>query len=288
MIALAVVSTGVSVFLTMATATGHGHGLFRIRLGPGRRRQDLGEWLTQAGLAVRPAQFRLYEVGSATVLFVVTWMLTGSWAVALIPAVAGGTLPRTYYGGRRRRRLESAVAAWPDGIRHLLAQVGAGATVHTALLSLAAHGPLALREAFARYPMLAVLRGPEAALRTVRAEMADPTSDWIIEVLLVALTEGGALALDILGTLAREASADLHVAAEIRAANLEPRITLKAAFAVPLFVLLFLCVARPDYGSFYQSAAALPSVLVAGGFSLLGLTVGRRLIREAEQRRVLR
>ena len=76
--------------------------------------------------------------------------------------------------------------AWPDGIRDILASVVAGRSVGQAVTTLAVSGPEPLRAAFARFPLLARMLGTVAALEVVKEELGDPTSDRIIEVLILA------------------------------------------------------------------------------------------------------
>jgi tight adherence protein B len=67
-------------------------------------------------------------------------------------------------------------AAWPDGLRDLVASISAGRLLTQAVSALAAHGPSPLRVAFARFPELARVLGTGPALEIVKAELADPTS----------------------------------------------------------------------------------------------------------------
>ena len=123
--------------------------------------------------------------GSPATAFAITFFATGTPLVAFVPAVAAATLPRAYFGRRRAARLRELQAAWPDGLRDLGASLAAGRSLGHSLITLAETGPQPLREAFARFPALSRMLGPVAALEVVKAELADPTSDRVIEVLIL-------------------------------------------------------------------------------------------------------
>ncbi len=183
---LGAILAGTAVFLVVAYLTGHPVTV-RLRL-PGRRRRGPSPavWLRQAGLEVTPGQFFAVRAGVALVVLVVVWGLTGALFVAAVPALVAGWLPRAYFARRRADRLGEVVRAWPDGIRHLIAAARARGTIHQALVELSRSGPRPLAEAFERYPVLATMAGSVAALETVREELADPTSDAVIEILICA------------------------------------------------------------------------------------------------------
>ena len=99
-------------------------------------------WLIQAGSDLTPRQFRLGSIAGALVTFALLWLLTQSMIIALVPSVAAGFLPSGWYGKRRQDRIAEIQAAWPDGIRDLLAHVTSGATLGKAVEALATEGPL--------------------------------------------------------------------------------------------------------------------------------------------------
>jgi hypothetical protein len=154
-----------------------------------RRKPAVGAtalWLAQAGLAVSPLQFWLGSLVAGIVAFAVGVFVTGAALVAIVPAVAISAIPRAYFGRRRAARLREIQAAWPDGLRDLAASIASGRSLTHALTNLSETGPFPLREAFARFPLLARMFGSVGALEIVKEELSDPTSDRVIEVLILA------------------------------------------------------------------------------------------------------
>ncbi|MCA1656841.1 MAG: hypothetical protein LC713_03880 [Actinobacteria bacterium] len=181
-----------AVFIVVAHLTGHGADL-GIRM-PGDRRARRGPsrsvWLRQAEVNVTPTQFRVVSWVLAIVGLVMVWGIAGSLWVGVVPGLVAGRGPHWYYGRRRAERLGRVVAAWPDGIRHIISSARARGTVHQALLELVRSGPAPLAEAFAAYPSMAATAGARPALEVIREELADPVSDQVIEVLMVGHDQG--------------------------------------------------------------------------------------------------
>ncbi len=261
----------------------------RLALPVTRRRRDLSDaqiWLIQAGLEVTPGKFRLWSLGVGVVGFLLALAVTGSIWIAVPPAFALTFLPRWFYARRRVRRLGEVLEAWPDGLRHLVASVRSGLSLPVALEELSRNGPDGLRSAFARYPTLAQVFGVRAALEIVRDELADPTTDRVIEVLILATERGGALVPDILHDLAEATSQDIRTLEEIRTNSLEQRLTARVVFAIPWLVLVLLTARPSAYREFYQSSAGFVVVAVAAVLSLLGSWWVARLGKEPDEQRV--
>jgi tight adherence protein B len=204
----------VGAFFACAVALIVGVPLRFGSLRAGRRTQQAERrrlWLRQAGLRVTPAQFVAGSAGAGLLALVLVRTATGSWFVAAVPAIAVSLLPRAYFGRQRDQRLRRVQAAWPDGLRDLLASIAAGQSLGQAVTALAATGPEPLREAFARYPDLARMVGTGPALEIVKDELADPTSDRVLEVLVLAHERGGGIVRSILEDLVGATTKDLKL-----------------------------------------------------------------------------
>ena len=203
--------TGAACALLAGVLTGH-DVRFRLRLsrrpeGPSKAQV----WLQQAGVGLSPAQFRLGSAAAGLGALALLGALCGSPFVAAVPAVAVALIPRAYFGRRRAARMRRVQAAWPDGLRDLLASISAGRSLGQAVEALAATGPEPLRDAFASFPTLSRMLGTVPALEIVREELADPTSDRVLEVLILAHQRGGTIIRSILEDLARATTRDLRL-----------------------------------------------------------------------------
>ncbi|MGH9189981.1 MAG: type II secretion system F family protein, partial [Acidimicrobiales bacterium] len=221
------------------------------------------------------------------ITLVAVWAVSGALPVAVAPALAAGLLPRSWAQRKGRRSDEDRVSAWPDALRDLVAHLQAPMSLHRALVELGRSGPEPLRFAWQRYEQLSAALENRAALEAVRSALADPVSDRIVEVLLLAHRQGDAVVLDVLRDLATTTAQDIRLREEIETAQLERRIEARAAAVLPFAVLVLLCSTSAPYRAFYSSARgvvviALGSLMVASGGVLI-----RRLGRMPVERRVL-
>jgi tight adherence protein B len=243
-------------------------------------------WLVQAGATITPAQFWAASIGAGCGAFAVGVLVTSAPVVALVPAVAVAALPRAWFARRRAARVRALHAAWPDALRDLVASIAAGRSLAAGIGELAVTGPEPLREAFARFPSTVRLLGVVPALELIKESLADPTSDRVIEVLILASERGGRIVQEILEDLVVTTTKDLKVLDEIDSDALEMRINARAVLALPWFVLLALTFRGGAFRDFYQSGAGLVVVAVGGLLSAFGYAWIRRLARTLEERRV--
>lgn len=264
-------------------------GLGLLPRGRRRRRRPgrTGEWLTQAGVAATPLQFWLTSVAAAALTLGAVTLLTGSWAVGVVPALLVGMLPRVYFGAQRRRRIGEVRQAWPDGLRDLLASISAGRSLSRAIEDLARTGPGPLREAFSSYPFLSRSLGVVAALEAIRVDMADPTTDRVVEVLIVAHERGGSVVPEILRDLAEATARDVWAAEEIETAALEHKINARVVFVLPWLVLVAMTARDGPFRDFYASGAGLVVIIAGGILSITGSILVGRLGRNPDEPRVL-
>lgn len=284
---LAGLAAAVTVYLAVGLLLGVQPRVLAIgRAAPDRRRRRQ-EWLHQAGTTVAPAQFAAASLAGALVAGVVVWAVV---RVLPIAVVAGGLVlawPRAHYARRRRRLAAERLAAWPDALRDLIAHLRAPLSVHVALVELGRTGPVPLRPHFQRYAALSAALDHRKALEVVREELADPLSDRIIEIVLLAFDQGSGVVVDILGDLARATTADLRLAEEIETAQLETRLEAWGASVLPFVVLALLCATSDEYRAFYASRAGWVVCAIGGLMSAAGLVAISRLGRPPVEERTL-
>jgi tight adherence protein B len=285
MTAVAALAFGVFAYAAAGVVLGH-----PVRLRVWRRpRPAIGDrqtWLTQAGAALTPRQFWSASIGCGVVALAIGTLLTGAPVVALVPAVAVATLPRTWFARQRAARMRALQSAWPDALRDVVASIAAGRSLGAAVGELATTGPEPLRGAFERFPATARLLGVAPALDLVKESLADPTSDRVLEVLILASERGGRIVQEILDDLVVTTTKDLKVLDEIDSESLEMKINARAVLVLPWLVLLALTFRGGAFRDFYQSGAGVLVVIIGGGLSAAGYVWISRLGRTLDERRV--
>lgn len=274
-----------SILSSVATAAALGLVTHLLVTRPRRERRRRAT-TTLPGLDVTPVQFWGTVVAAGTVTFFVIFAFTGLLAVSLVPAVVLATLPKAYFARKRGLRLARVQESWPDGLRDLLSSVRSGASLPTALESLALFGPDPLRETFERFDVYSRSLGVVPALEMVKDDLADPTSDRIIEVLILAYERGGSVVPEILEDLAEATTRDLWTMEQVRTDALEQKINSRVVFVLPWVVLVAMTARSGAFREFYSSAAGLAVVGIGGAMSLVGVFIASRLGAQPGEPRV--
>lgn len=238
------------------------------------------------GLDVSPLQFWGVVAGVAAATFIVVYAITGLVTVSAVPAAVVATLPKAYFVKKRSARVAAIQESWPDGLRDILASVRSGSSVPSSIEHVAAFGPAPLRDAFAGFGVYARSLGVVAALEMVRGDLADPTTDRIIEVLILAYERGGTVVPQILSDLADATTRDLWTMEQVRTEALEQKINSRVVFVLPWLVLIAMTAQSSAFRDFYSSPAGVAVVAVGGVLSLAGVLIASRLGRQPTEPRV--
>jgi len=242
--------------------------------------------LQEAGFAHAPTgRPVLIAVVLAAVGAAVAWLVTGLPAVALVAAVAAGWSPFAWLRARGRRLRRSRRALWSDVCELLISSARAGMSLPDAVSALAVSGPPPLRGAFARFAadMAASGHFDSSALR-LKAALADPASDRIIETLRMARQVGGTELISVLRALSASVRADATLRAEVEARQSWVRGAAVVGVVAPWVVLGLLAI-RPEGAAAYATAGGVVVVLVGAVVSVVAYRLTLRLGRLPEPQR---
>lgn len=212
----------------------------------------------------------------------VAWLVTGLPAVALVAAAAGAAAPFTWLRSRARRLRRSRRALWSDVCDLLVSAVRAGLSLPDAVSALAVNGPPALRPGFAQFSadMSASGHFDSSALR-LKATLADPVADRIIETLRMARQVGGTELGALLRALSASVRADAALRAEVEARQSWVRGAAVVGVVAP-WIVLGLLTLRPEGAAAYATAPGVVVVLVGAVVSVCAYRLTIRLGRLPE------
>ena len=251
--------------------------------------EGLRELIAQSGLdGLRPGQVVAASATAAVLSFGLAAAASRSVAIALAFSCFGGYAPVGLLRYRHRRRAIELRDLWPEVVDNIASGVRAGLSLPEALGEVGVRGPATLRRPFRRFAADYRANGRFAdCLDRLKAALADPVGDRIVESVRIARDVGGS----DLGRLLRTLSAFLREDARTRA-ELETRQgwtvnAARLALAAP-WVMLALLALNPEAANAYDSA---PGVLVLLGGGAVSLTAYRLMLRVARlpaERRMLR
>ncbi|MFQ4147225.1 type II secretion system F family protein [Arthrobacter sp. LAPM80] len=263
-----------------------GMGLFLIwnacwstpaRRPPDVRRSRLEKLLQQAGVPqITPASLVLSAVGLALFVALFALALTRAPAIALCFGLFSGYVPFALLNMRARRRRAVMRELWPDVVDHLRSAIRAGLSLPEALVQLGSKGPVQLREDFKAFGADYRATGHfEGALQTLKATLADPVADRIIEALRLTRDVGGSDLGKLLGTLSEFLRDHARTRSELEARQSWTVNAARLAVAAPWIVLMLMST-RPEAIGAYNSPAG---GAVLGGGLLISVACYRVMLR---------
>ncbi len=254
-----------------------------------RRSALVQDLLVQAGApSVTPGALYGVSAGLGLLVLLTGLALTRSPAIALCFAVMATVAPEALVRARARKRRRDLREVWPEVVDHLASGVRAGLSLPEAVAQLGERGPVELREPFARFAAdyRATGRFGEC-LDLLKARLADPVADRIVEALRLTREVGGTDLGRLLRTLSAFLREDARTRGELEARQSWTVNGARLAAAGPWIVLAFLAT-RPETAQAYDSAAGVAVLGGGAGVSVVAYRLMRRIGRLPEEGRVLR
>jgi tight adherence protein B len=244
------------------------------------------ERLAQAGLArVTPGMVAAVSVVIGVAVASVAFALLPVLVLAVAAGVAAVALPPLLVSWRARSRRRAARIAWPDVVDHLVSTVRAGLALPDGVASLASSGPTLTRSAFAGFAESYRLTGNfGACLDELKAQLADPVADRILETLRMSREVGGGELTQILRALGSDLREEAAIRSEIEARQSWVMNAAKLGVAAP-WVVLVLLATRPEAAAAYGTPAGTALIVGGLGVSVLAYRVMIAIGRLPEDRR---
>ena len=219
---------------------------------------------------------------------VVVLAVSRSVVIAAVLGTIAAYTPVALVRRRQRQRRHELRAVWPDVIDNLASGVRAGLSLPEALEQIGRSGPEALRGPFRRFAEDYRVSGRFGeALDRLKADLADPVGDRVVEALRVAREVGGNELGRVLRTLSAFLRDDARTRGELESRQSWTVNAARLAVAAP-WVLLVLLSTRPAAVAAYDSTAGLVVLLVGAGVSFVAYRLMLRLGRLPDEVRVLR
>ena len=250
------------------------------------RTQDL---LVRAGApGVSPGRLVAASTALAAGVLLITLGATASPPIAACFGLIAAGVPAMVVKARARRRQVELRSVWPEVVDDLISAIRAGLSLPEALTSLGERGPVELRPQFRRFADDYRVTGRFAeSLDRLKAHLADPVADRIIEALRITQEVGGSDLVRLLRTLGRLLREDLRTRGELEARQSWTVGGARLATAAPWAVLLLLS-GRPETAAAFNTALGV--LVLASGAVVSGIAYALmvRLGRLPEEARVLR
>lgn len=240
----------------------------------------------EAGMAaVAPRTIHSAIVAAGVSAAALAWLLTQIPVLALLAGIAAAWAPIAYLRARRLRLRKLRRQLWPDVCDLLIASIRVGMSLPDAVAALATSAPPMVRPAFAAFARDMHATGRfEQSLDRLKATLADPVADRIVETLRMARQVGGTELTSVLRALSQSVRADANLRAEVEARQSWIRGAAVLGVVAP-WVILGLLVMRPEGAEAYATPGGFLVICVGAAVSVVAFRIMIRIGRLPEPRR---
>ena len=242
--------------------------------------------LVQAGLgAVSPtvvlAVSALLGIAVGAIVFAILAVL----ALAIAAALAAFLAPVLVIGWRARSRRRATRVVWPDVVDQLVSAVRSGLALADSVVTLAHTGPAATRPAFAGFEANYRATGNfSLCLDDLKASLADPVADRIMETLRMSREVGGSELTTVLRNLSAYLRQEGAIRLEVEARQSWVMNAAKLGVAAPWVVLLLLAT-RPEAAAAYNSPGGATMIVIGLAATIFAYRLMIGLGRLPDERR---
>ena len=236
--------------------------------------------LEQAAWLMRPGEF----IALCLLSTLATGLVVGvafNWFGGFLAGALAGLIPVAILSRRRSKRQDAFLRALPDTLQLMAGSLRAGYGVLQAIDTVAKEGQHPVDQEFNRVLTEARLGMPiEDALQDTADRIDSDDFRWVVLAVNIQREVGGNLAelLDLVADVLRERE---MLRRQIKVLSAEGRLSAIVLIALPIFLTLYLTLARPEYVGTLVTSGLFGWVLVGGGAFLMvvGVIWIRNLIR---------
>jgi tight adherence protein B len=242
--------------------------------------------LAQSGLhSVSLSGLGVVSILGSLAIAAASFTLVPVVALALVAGLVALLLPFAIVDWRARSRRRASRVLWPDVVDHLVSAVRSGLALPDSVATLARTGPTHSREAFAQFERDYRATGNFGlSVDGLKARLADPIADRILETLRMSREVGGSELTTVLRNLAAFLRQETAIRSEVEARQSWVMNAARLGVAAPWIILLLLAT-RPEAAAAYNTGGGV--VLIVGGLLVTALAyrIMLGLARMPEERR---
>lgn len=247
----------------------------------------LRRWWYGAGRTSAERRTRQMLTIAAVVVGLLTFILTGVPAVALLAALAVPGIPWLWGAGKREERAIGRAEALGDWTRRLKDQLSTGAGLVSAIVHTADSAPDQIADQVrALAARIQAGADPRQALYRFAHELDDPIAEQVVAALLLHLQDRAEHLGEVLSAIANDTAKQVSMRREVHAKRTQPRITVR--FMTVFGVVIVAVLSRGDMLSAYATPRGQVVLLVLAAGFIGTLAWVRSLTRPPAQPRFLR
>lgn len=221
---------------------------FAERVAASRDTTTLARRLEEADVTLRPSEWVIVHTLIAVLAGLLTTLFTGFNVLLAVLAFALGLLiPWLYLGYRASRRKAKFYEEIPDAMQMLAGSLSAGYSLPQALDNVAKESTGPLGQEINRALLESRLGLPiEEALEAVAQRMDSKDFHWVVMAIRINRQVGGNLS-EVLTNVAKTLRERERLRRQVRTLSAEGRLSGWVLGALPILLLAYMLVVRPEY-----------------------------------------
>ncbi|NQU37311.1 MAG: type II secretion system F family protein [Actinobacteria bacterium] len=232
--------------------------------------QRLATGLSSAGMSLRPEEFVLVTIGSSGFGGLILYVLSrGSMPAGVLGLVVGFAIPPLVLRFRASRRQARFIAEMPDMLSALASGMSSGASLLQAIEGIAADttGPMADELTRAIMETRLGTSVPDA-LEQSAERMHCRDLNLVVMAMRLQSMHGGNLT-ELLNTVSATLRERVQMQRHVRSLSAEGRLSLVVLMSLPVVMLVFMAVVRPEYFNYFITTSKGIAMLIGGSVAML-------------------
>lgn len=249
------------------------------RLG---RTDRLATRLERARVALRPGEWLMVlgVIGLAAGTWV--WLLTQVLWAGLVAVVVAPMLGNAWLTRKISNRMRDFEEQLPGALQIIGSSLQAGHTLLRAVTLMVEQSQAPMSEELERVVAETRLGTPVVdALEHLADRIALRDLEWVVHAIRIQSTTGGRLA-ELLFTLSDYMRARAEVRREVKVLTAEGRLSAVVLGGLPIFMLMYLSLVRPEYMSEMWNLTGYILLAVAGTMIAFGTFIILRLVKSVD------
>ncbi|MFT6563902.1 MAG: tight adherence protein B [Actinomycetes bacterium] len=242
--------------------------------------QRLATGLSSAGMSLRPEEFILVIIGSGGFGGLVLFVLSrGSIPAGILGLAIGLAIPPMILRFRASKRQARFVAEMPEMLSALASGMSSGASLPQAVEGIAADTTGPMSDELTRAIMETRLgTSVPDALEQSALRMNCRDLHLVVMAMRLQSMHGGNLT-ELLNTVAATLRERVQMQRHVKALSAEGRLSLIVLMSLPVLMLAFMSVVRPEYFNFFITTQKGIAMLIGGSLAmLLGFLWARAIV----------
>jgi tight adherence protein B len=242
------------------------------------KNKKLSVMLEQAGVPLKPEEYVLFQWILTALLGMILLLITGSFLLLVIGAIAGFYAPRLWIKRKKKKRINQFNDGLPDLITTVVGSLRAGFSFPQALMTVVEEAQSPVKEEMERV-LKEMQYGStiEDSLNELKTRMPSEDLDLMIQAIIIQRQVGGNLAT-VLDKIVETIRDRTKIQRQITTLTAQGKLSGIIIGLLPLILAVLLYMIEPDYiGTLFKNPIGWVMIGAGGISGIIGFVLIRKI-----------